>query len=122
MIPFQKIFALLIRTFSKPMLGYLKQRQQENRMVALRWVFVGVGRHYHRFEHWLNHKILKTTHKSQITELKEEILLEKGIEAIYELFFYGIVIGVPLYELYVAAVSAQKKEQKLQDTIVKLEK
>lgn len=79
MIPFQKIFTLLIRTFSKPMLGYLKQRQQENKMMLLRWVFVRVGRQYHSFEHWLNHRILKTSHKKQITELKEEVLLEKGI-------------------------------------------
>ena len=66
MIPFQKIFTLLIRTFSKPMVSYLKQRQQQNQMVALRWIFVGVGKRYHVFEHWLNHKILKTTQKKQI--------------------------------------------------------
>ena len=106
MIPFQKIFTLVVRTFSKPVLSYLKQRQAENRMKNLRWIFVGIGRRQQIFEHWLNHKILKTTHKKQLNELKEEILLERGVEAVYELFLYCILIGLPMYELYTSAVSA----------------
>jgi len=49
MIPFQKIFTLIVRTFSKPVISYLKQRQQENKMVYLRWFFVRVGRRYQIF-------------------------------------------------------------------------
>lgn len=87
----------MIRTFSRPMLNYIQQSQKEGRMAAFRWFFIAFGRRHHHFEHWLNHKILKTTHKKQISELKDEILLEKGISAFYEWIFYSIVIGLPLY-------------------------
>ena len=113
MIPFQKIFTLVIRTFSKPLLSLMKKKQQEGKYKHWRWFFVGLGRKYQVFEHWLNHKLLKTSHKKQLTELKEEILMEKGIEAFYEIFFYSIVIGLPMYELYKGAESAEKKEIKL---------
>ena len=49
MIPFQKILALVIRTFSKPMLGWLQKSQKENKMTYTRWIFVAFGRRYHRF-------------------------------------------------------------------------
>ena len=70
MIPFQKILALVIRTFSKPMLGWLQKSQKQNKMTYTRWIFVAFGRRYHHFEHWLNHTVLKTTHKRQVAQLK----------------------------------------------------
>lgn len=121
MIPFQKIFTLVIRTFSKPLLSLMKKKQQEGKYKHWRWFFVGLGRKYQIFEHWLNHKLLKTTHKKQLTELKEEILMEKGIEGFYEIFFYSIVIGLPMYELYKGAESAEKKEIKLKAKVDSLE-
>lgn len=122
MIPFQKVFTLLIRTFSKPLLAYAKKQQHFNKSPFFKWFFVRVGRRYHAFEHWLNHKILKTTHKKQLTELKEEILLEKGIEGFFEVVFYSIVFGIPLYELHKSTISAEKKEIKLSKQIYDLEK
>ncbi len=35
-------------------------------MKSVRWIFVGIGRRQQIFEHWLNHKILKTTQKKQL--------------------------------------------------------
>ena len=122
MIPFQKIFTLVIRTFSKPVLSLMKKKQQEGKLRSFRWFFVGLGRRYQIFEHWLNHRLLKTAHKKQLTELKEEILLEKGVEAFYELFLYSIIIGLPLYELYKSAESAEKKEKKLKEKIDSMER
>jgi hypothetical protein len=49
MIPFQKIFTLCIRTFSKPMLALMKKKQQEGKLKTFRWLFVGLGRRYHIF-------------------------------------------------------------------------
>ena len=48
--------------------------------------------------------------------------MEKGIEAFYEIFFYSIVIGLPMYELYKGAESAEKKEIKLKAKVDSLEK
>ena len=42
---------------------------------------------------------------------------ELSVEAFYELFFYSIVIGLPMYELYKGAESAEKKETKLKAKI-----
>lgn len=122
MIPFQKIFTLVIRTFSKPVLSLMKKKQQEGKLKHFRWFFVGLGRRYQVFEHWLNHRLLKTAHKKQLTELKEEVLLEKGVEAFYELFLYSIIIGLPMYELYKSAESAEKKEIKLKEKIDSMER
>jgi hypothetical protein len=47
--------------------------------------------------------------------------MEKGIEAFYEIFFYSIVIGLPMYELYKGAESAEKKEIKLKAKVDSLE-
>jgi hypothetical protein len=38
------------------------------------------------------------------------VALEKGIEGIYEIFFYSIVIGLPLYEMHRSAVATEAKE------------
>ncbi len=110
MFPFQKIFTLLIRTFSRPMLGYVKRKQIERPASRFASFFVGLGRRAHTLEHWVNHRILKTAKKRQVSELKDEVLLEKGIEFFYEWLFYLIVLGLPFYELYRSSAAAMLKE------------
>lgn len=39
------------------------------------------------------------------------------METIYELIFYSIVFGIPLWELYKAAVSAKSKDRKMEQKI-----
>ena len=50
------------------------------------------------------------------------MLLEKGIEAFYEIMFYLIVLGLPFWELYRSSIAAVKKEENLQKRIGNLEK
>lgn len=102
------------------MLSYMKRKQQEKKMQYFSTLFILIGRRYHAMESWLNYRILKSTNKKTIVELKEDMLLEKGIEGFYELLFYCIVLGLPFYELYKGSVSAQKKEENLQKRIAKL--
>lgn len=45
------------------------------------------------------------------------MLLEKGIEAFYEIMFYLIVLGLPFWELYRSSIAAVKKEENLQKRI-----
>lgn len=120
MFPFQKIFTLLIRTFSRPMLGYVKRKQIEKPGSRFASFFVGVGRRAHVFENWVNHRILKTAKKRHVSELKDEVLLEKGIEFFYEWLFYIIVLGLPFWELYRSSAAAVTKEQNLQKRIANL--
>lgn len=49
-------------------------------------------------------------------------MLEKGVEAFYELFLYSIIIGLPMYELYKSAESTEKKENKLKEKIDSMER
>jgi hypothetical protein len=66
MFPFQKIFTLLIRTFSRPMLGYVKKKQIERPGSRFARFFVGLGRRAQIFEHWVNHRVLRTTKHRQL--------------------------------------------------------
>lgn len=122
MFPFQKIFTMLIRTFSRPMLGYVKRKQQEKLGSKFAGMFIGLGRRSFAFEHWVNLRILKTVHRRQHAEYKSEVLLEKGIETFYEIMFYLIVLGLPFWELYRSSIAAVKKEENLQKRIGNLEK
>lgn len=59
MIPFQKIFALLIRTFSGPMLRYFRQKQKLQESSLLGRFFIDFGRKTLSIEHWINYRMLK---------------------------------------------------------------
>lgn len=79
MFPFQKIFTLLIRTFSRPMLGYFKNKQKLKENSIFGRFFVGLGRKTFSLEHWVNYRMLKTLTPKKHTLYKEEVLLEKGV-------------------------------------------
>lgn len=70
MIPFQKVFTLMLRSFSKPVLAYLRKQQQGKPMGWMGRFFIGVGRQSQRFDHWLNLKVMQTTQKKTMAELK----------------------------------------------------
>jgi hypothetical protein len=75
MIPFQKIFTILIRTFSRPMLGYIKQKQQINKGNWVGNLFIGLGRRTWAFEQWTNRRILKKPTGQRTHEIKDEVYL-----------------------------------------------
>ena len=56
---------MLIRTFSRPMLGYVKRKQQKKKDSLFAGFFIGFGRRWHTMEHWVNHSILKINSKLQ---------------------------------------------------------
>ena len=66
MFPFQKIFTLLIRTFSRPMLGYVKRKQIERPGSRFASFFVGLGRRAQILEHWVSHRVLRTAKHRQL--------------------------------------------------------
>lgn len=75
MIPFQKIFTLLIRTFSRPMLQYFKQKQQLKQSSIIGRLFIAIGRRTYAIEHWVNLRILKTLTLRRHILYTEEVLL-----------------------------------------------
>ena len=66
MIPFSKIFTLLIRQFSKPMLIYMKGKHKQQQMKFFSRFFIYFGQKYHRMEHLINFKILKAVKSKNV--------------------------------------------------------
>jgi hypothetical protein len=104
MIPLIKVVSLLFRVFSKPLINYTKMYHATNEIKSnrLKSFFIMMGNKYHRFENFINKRYMKmasVAHKP----LNDNIALEKGIEFFYEIIFYMIILGFPIYELYIAA-------------------
>ena len=100
MIPFYKLLSLLIRVFSRPLINYTKKIHLNNNsgeQEILRTIFIRCGNFYHRWETKINKKFLKIESNFANKPLNDELALEKGIEFSYELIFYAIVIGLPIY-------------------------
>ena len=110
MISFKKILVIIIRTFSHPMLAYLKRKQQQNQLKLFSRTFMVLGRRAHKLEHWLNSNVLTSTRPTHSAMIADKVALEKGIEAFYQCLFYLIVLGIPFYELYKASRAAHLKD------------
>lgn len=61
MIPLYKVFSLLIRVFSRPLINYTKKIHANNpkQSFKLRQFFIWFGNFYHRNEAKINRKFLK---------------------------------------------------------------
>jgi hypothetical protein len=70
MFPFQKIFTIMIRTFSRPALQYIKKKQQTNNSSLIGRIFIKFGRRTHIIEQWINYRILKNLSAKHYNELK----------------------------------------------------
>jgi hypothetical protein len=105
MIPLIKVVSLLFRVFSKPLINYTKMYHATNEIKSnrVKAFFVMMGNKYHRFENFVNKRYLKMPSSVVLKPLNENIAVEKGIEFFYEIIFYMIILGFPIYELYLAA-------------------
>ena len=99
MIPLFKVFSLLLRVFSKPLLNHTKKvhSSKEAQSLYLRIIFIKLGNFYHRFDSHINRKFLKINSQFAFKPLNDELALEKGIEFFYEIMFYLIILGLPTY-------------------------
>lgn len=116
MLPLLKVFSLVIRVFSRPVVNYIKSIHKSNfkNLTGVSRYLVLLGNRQHRMEVWMNRKLmgLKTDSDMFTKPLSPEIALEKGIEFFYEIFFYSIIIGIAGYELYFAHKSSEEKKIK----------
>ena len=81
MIPIFKVFSLLLRVFSKPLLNYTKKvhSSKEAQSLFVRQFFIRLGNHYHRFDSAINRRFLKINSSFAFKPLSDELALEKGI-------------------------------------------
>jgi hypothetical protein len=126
MLPLLKIFSLLIRVLTRPVVNYTKKihlgRKKEKHSYSHEF-FIWLGNYYNKVETHINRRFLRLADKSNffIKPLSEDIAIEKGVEFFYELIAYGLLITLPTYEMWVAYVEAQEKSAKQNERLKKME-
>jgi hypothetical protein len=125
MLPLFKVFSLIVRVFSRPVVNYIKSIHKSNfkNLTGISKFLVVLGNKQHRLEVFINRKLmnLKTDSDMFTKPLSAEIALEKGIEFFYEIFFYSIILGIAGYELYKAQIQADEKKAKDETRIKHIE-
>ena len=115
MFPLLKVFSLVVRVFSRPVVNYLKTVHKSNFKNAggLSKVLIQLGNRQHKIEVYINRKMMniKTDSDMFVKPLSPEIALEKGIEFFYEMFFYSVILSIAGYEMYVSYLHAQDKKE-----------
>src|SRR4051812_1045059 len=126
MLPLFKVFSLVVRAFSRPLIVYTKRYHASNKHQfhsTLRVFFIRIGNFYNKMETKINKKFLKIeiTDDVFIKPLSDDVAVDKGVEFFYEVLFYGIVLSLPLYEMWVQQVSNQKKQDDLNQRLQNLD-
>lgn len=126
MLPLFKVVSLIVRVFSRPLISYTKKYhigRKNDSHELLRRFFMALGNYYNIMETKINKKFLKinTADEIFIKPLSEDVAVEKGVEFFYEVLLYGIMISLPLYEMWSAQESANKKAKELSDRLNKIE-
>jgi len=126
MLPLFKVFSLLIKIFSKPVVNYTKKlhiNNQHRSHIYIRRFFIFLGSKYHLFETKINRKFLNISSDFafRIKPLNDEDAIAKGVEFFYEIILYGILILVPLYEMNRGQNEAKEKSKVLNNRIKNIE-
>ena len=126
MLPFFKVFSLVIRAFSRPLIAYTKRYQSSNKQNVgkfLRVFFIRMGNFYNVMETKINKKFLKISVADDIfiKPLSDDVALDRGVEFFYEVIFYSIILALPLYEMYTTQVSNQQKADALNQRLTTLD-
>jgi optic atrophy 3 protein len=82
-----------------------------------------MGNKYHYYDTLITRKFMKIQTDSDmfIKALNDDVAVEKGIEFFYEIIFYSIVIGLPLYEMYRASAESKAKADELESRLKHIE-
>ena len=81
-LPLFKVFSLIIRVFSRPLIAYTKRihlQQNPDASPIMRQAFARLGNNYNKWETILNRKFMKISSPFTYKPLKDEIAVEKGI-------------------------------------------
>ncbi len=116
MLPLFKVFSLVVRVFSRPVVNYLKTIHKSNykNVGPVSKLLMALGNKHHRIEVYMNRKLmnLKTDSDMFVKPLSPEISLEKGIEFFYEICFYSIILSIAGFELYKTQLTSEEKKEK----------
>lgn len=126
MLPFIKLFSLVVKVFSKPLINYTRKihsTRKGEHSGGIRSFFLFLGNRYHKFETYVNRKFLNLSSGDEffVKPLNDEVAIDKGIEFFYELIFYLIIIALPIYEMNKSHTESAEKSKKLNDRIGNIE-
>ena len=113
MLPLVKFGFLVGKTLTRPLLIILKKYTKKGKHANLRNYFIAAGRANHKFETWLNHKLMGISTDSDMFSipLADDNAMEKGIDASFELLIYTLVLWFAFAELFRSI--REKKEAKI---------
>lgn len=126
MLPLFKVFSLIIKIFSKPVVNYTKKMHMNRKNNSHQWLrrfFIFLGNKYHLFETKINRKFLNVSSEFafRIKPLNDDDALTKGVEFFYEIILYSILIIFPLYEMQKGQNEAKEKSKAINDRLVSLD-
>ena len=118
MIPLVKIMAIFAKTFTKPMIGFIK-KSPIHQYPAVKHVFVRIGNQLYRFERKVNRRFLGIENaEAGSVSLSDEKAFENALNFILEVVvLYGIVLGIAFSEVK----KNTEEKKKLKNTIEGLE-
>jgi hypothetical protein len=90
------MITLTARLLAEPLTNYLKRMHLENKWKHMNGFFVMFGGWWQMIEYHVNRTLMRNAAYTLPKRLKPEALIEKGIQAFYELLFYSILIALPL--------------------------
>jgi len=115
MIPFIRIFSLFVRVFARPLINRTKSihlRQKfTNKHHYQKQFFIWLGNKYHTIDTKINKQYLELANEDFfiIQSLSDDHAIEKGVEFFWEIVFYSLLSGIPLYEMYQIHLDASIK-------------
>ena len=127
MLPLFKVFALVTRVFTRPVLMHVKRYHKSSVELAdsaLARPFIALGNWQYRASMAINRRLLRVETDSDmfVMPLNTEIALETGIELFYEIAVYALVLAICIYEMRKHAVEARIGKEKKQEHVERIER
>lgn len=117
MLPVIKVLLVGFKIVSRPMNNILKRVFTHRFQFMHRFIML-FGQQAHRFEIYLNRKVVNNNQKLDfyIKPLSEEAAFNKGVEYFVEVcFFYGVLMGIAIYEVNKSHQSSEKQKKELKE-------
>ena len=127
MLPFFKVFALLTRIFTRPVLMHIKSYHKSNKDLAksvMARPFIALGNWQYHTSMLINRKLFRVETDSDmfVKPLNVEIALETGMELFYEIAVYSLVIGICIYEIRKYTIEGQISKEKDKEKLKRIER
>lgn len=116
-LAFYKVAALVLKVFSKPFIEHTKKvhlrGNAQSQSPRMRKFFTLFGNKFNYYEQIINQKFLKIESAYAYKPLNDDLAIEKGINLFYEILFYLLMLGIPIYEMNRSSKESKEKSKRL---------